>query len=215
MIRRPDGETVAARALPDNIVFNPTGNELGNAAQLAGEAINLLWLKYKFAREAHDHPERSELKGFACLLTGLAELEYHLREEASGELHPILALELQGDSTFVQEELAFTITDLADRRYGVGEASLMGRPVVWVGTTDMEAKTTTLSWSTKDGKPLFERPMTAVPRFAGLKTLTPPPDWPAARAVPSVDSGNGDDAGTRSATAVLVGSRRATAMERS
>lgn len=48
---------------------------------------------------------------------------------------------------------------------------------MWVGTRDAEAMKATLSWITKDAKPLIECPTSAVPRFAGLQTLKPPPEW--------------------------------------
>ncbi len=176
-VLREDGEPLVVRAFPDNIIFDPEGNEVGTAMELSREALNLEWLSKAFLTEAHNHPGREDLKGFSCLLV-VSELGYHLRNEANGRLDLIGALDLQGEFQFVQSELAFTETVLADRRFGVGEASLLGRPSIWVQTTDARAKTTKVSWRTKDDKPLREPPTTpsTQPRFLRLLELTPPPD---------------------------------------
>jgi hypothetical protein len=179
-IRRIDGEALVVRAFPDNIVFDAAGNEVGTAIELATEVLNLEWLFKSFMLEAHNHPERDALEGFSCAVV-CGELGYHLRDEAIGRLDLIEAVDLQGEFQFAQNELAFTETKLANRRFGVGESTLLGRPAVWVQTTDPTAKTTKLSWRTKDDKPLREPPPVTSSlrqRFYRVHELEAPPGWP-------------------------------------
>lgn len=100
----------------------------------------------------------------------MEKLSYHLRDDGAAELHPILALEVQGQFAFEQTEVPFTYTELGGRHYGSGEAEIGGRPAVWVATTDQASGTTTISWRTKDDKPLFTPPATAL-KFPGLAAL--------------------------------------------
>jgi hypothetical protein len=111
----------------------------------------------------------------------ISALGYHLRAEPAGDLHPIVAIEIEGEFHFVQQELAFALTDLGGRRYGSAEAPVLDRPAVWVATTDQAAEKPTISWRTTDGKPVNELPPVPVraPRFPGLLELSAPPDGPA------------------------------------
>jgi hypothetical protein len=95
----------------------------------------------------------------------------------TGELYRIELLNIEGHFTFAQNEIPVVVTDLTGRRFGAGEASLMGRPTVWVGTTDMGARTTTISWRTADDKPLLEPGPVRPKLFPGLLALDPPSDF--------------------------------------
>jgi hypothetical protein len=175
-VRRPDGEAAVILGIAHHDVYSATGDLIGPLSHLGVEAVNLDWLKNKFIIDAHAHPERSELKGFSCLLP-IGELGYCLRENEAGDLHRIELLAIEGQFAFAQDEIPFTVTDLAGRRYGAGEALFMGRRTVWVATDDEDARITTISWRTADDKPLFDpwpvRPML----FQDLMTLVPPPDF--------------------------------------
>jgi len=175
-VRRPDGEIVLTPGLANIDVYNTDGELIGPLAHLAGEAVNLQWVATKFSIEAHAHPDRSELKGFSCAFV-LGQLGYCLRHNETGELHRIEILLIEGQFVFAQDEIPFTISDLADRRFGAGEATLLGRPTVWVATDNVEAQTTTVSWRTADGKPLFDPPPVRQMHFPGLLKLIPPPDF--------------------------------------
>ena len=161
----------------EEIIYSADGAELGSAAELAQETLSIRWLRRKFSKEAHNHPERDDLKIFSCGVA-IGNLGYHLRSHDTGELCLIAAMELEGEFSFAQQELAFTIADMADRRYGFTEAPILGRPAIWVATTHPETQRTTISWRTNDDRPLIERhaaPVRAC-RFPALETLELPPD---------------------------------------
>lgn len=81
----------------------------------------------------------------------MGDLGYFLRLEDSGELHRILMLGVSGAFEFTQDEMVFTVHKLADRVYGSGRGPLLGKEAVWVGTTDKDAQTTTISWKALEG----------------------------------------------------------------
>lgn len=174
------GQLLAVGALPDNTIYDADGRELGSALELATEVLGLRRLREKFGREAHNHPEREALNSFTCGLD-IGALGCHLRAEPAGDLHQIVAIEIEGEFHFVQQELTFALADLGGRRYGSAKAPVLNRPTVWVATTDQAAEKTTISWRTTDGKPLNELPPVPVraPRFPGLLELPTPPDGPA------------------------------------
>ena len=187
-VRSPDGEAAVVAAQPNYYIYNSDGNLIGPIARLAVEAVSLDWVGTKFSVEAHSHPERDQLTRFMLDLV-VGELGYCLRANETGELHTIEVLHIEGQFAHSQDEIPFTVTDLAGRRYGAGEATLIGRPTVWVATTDNGTQTTTVSWRTADDKPLLE-PKPAQPRlFPALLTLVPPPDFvvPAASPVAGPD----------------------------
>jgi hypothetical protein len=180
-VQRPDSSAVVVEGLLEGAictVFDGDGVERGSALQLAYEVLHIDWLREHFSREAHDHPERDELKGFSCGI-GLGELGYYLRDDETGELHSLMMIDVEGRFYFTQTELAFAQTELGDRRFGVGEGLLLGRQTIWVQTAHEAAGTAKLSWRTKDDAPLRERPVgvPSEPQFPELSTLRPPEDW--------------------------------------
>jgi hypothetical protein len=70
----------------------------------------------------------------------------------TGELHLIEELEIWGDVAVTQTGIPLTLTRLGGRVYGVAEAAIAGRQTVWVGTTDQQAHTTTISWQATGAK---------------------------------------------------------------
>jgi hypothetical protein len=181
-----DGSQLLAVVYFEEKIYGADGTELGSVDDLTQETLNIGWLRRNFSEEAHSHPQRDDLKSFTCAVS-IDSLGYHLRNHDTGELCLISMIELLGEFSFAQQEIAFTIADMADRRYGFTEASILGRPAIWVATTHPETEMTTVSWRTKDDKPLIERRTSArVLRFPGLATLEPQPDQSI---VPLTDAG--------------------------
>jgi hypothetical protein len=158
-------------------IYDSDGAFLGIALELAAEIMSLDFVREKVFKDARNHPERADLKAFEFGAV-IINLGYYLHWEASDELHPVAGIEIEGEFTFSQEELIFSINDMANLRYGVGEASLMSHPTVWVATTDEKAQMTTISWRTKDNKPFaFNAGSFQATKFPAVMTLEPPPSW--------------------------------------
>jgi hypothetical protein len=176
-VQDDDGKRVEVRSEPDTSIHNVHGALLGPLAFLVHEAAALESVGRWMIAEAHDHPEREDLKAFQLVLA-VGGLGYHLKREDTGALHRILALEIWGDLTYRQDEVALTLSRLGDRAYAAGEASLAGRPVVWVGTTQPGATETKLSWRTTDvvAPPSSQREPVEPPKrwFPGLLQITVP-----------------------------------------
>lgn len=178
-VEHPGGEQVEVRAEHDWQVVGREGSPLGSAKELTIEVLNLPGLFQKFAVGAHNYPQRDDLKGFSCGLP-MGDLGYFLRLEDSGELHRILMLGVSGAFEFTQDEMVFTVHKLADRVYGSGRGPLLGKEAAWVGTTDEDAQTTTISWKALEGGADTQdkcAPSLVEPRFARLQDLEMPPDW--------------------------------------
>jgi hypothetical protein len=148
-VRGDGGQAVSVAGQPDMDVYNADGVLLGPLAYLVREATYLPAVGKWLGVEAHHRPDRDELKAFQLGLV-VGGLEYHLKWADSGALHLIVVLEIWGDFAFVQDEVVLALAQLGSRTYGAGEASLVGRPVVWVGTTRPGATVTTLSWRATD-----------------------------------------------------------------
>jgi hypothetical protein len=168
----------APQDLPDVVIYDANGEELGPAQELAQEALRLWWVRRKFNDDAHHHPERDLLKGFTCGIP-IDSLGYYLRAEATDEVHLVTLIEITGEFSWEQQELAFELADLGGRRYGSAEATILGQPVIWVATTNEAEQRTKVSWRTKSDKPLTGVPTAPAtgPWFPGLLELQPPPDW--------------------------------------
>jgi hypothetical protein len=75
------------------------------------------------------------------------------------------------------QQVPLTLTKLGERVYGAAEALIAGRPTVWVGTSDLEAQTTTISWQTTDAPALSQSPVQVQPlHFPRLLGLFPAPN---------------------------------------
>jgi hypothetical protein len=172
---KPPGEEIRPVNVPADInIYDSDGTLLGIALELARELISLDSVRAKIFEDARNHPESEDLKTFEFGAV-IMNLGYYLRWEASDELHPVAVIEIQGDFTFSQEELKFSISEMANLRYGVGEASLMGHPAVWVGATDEQTQLTTISWRAKDDKPFaFNTGPFQAAKFPAVMTLEPP-----------------------------------------
>jgi hypothetical protein len=177
-VRGDDGQAVSVAGQPDMDVYNADGGLLGPLAYLVREAAYLPGVGKWLGVEAHHRPDRDALKAFQLGLV-IGGLGYHLKWAQSGVLHLIVVLEIWGDFAFAQDEVALTLTQLGGRTYGAGEASLVGRPVVWVGTTKPGSTMTTFSWRATDTPvpPPLERgesPQPPTVLFPGLQSLILP-----------------------------------------
>ncbi|MGH3852886.1 MAG: hypothetical protein ACRDR6_05195 [Pseudonocardiaceae bacterium] len=173
-----EGEIISVTGQPDTDIYDAEGLLLGPLAYLAQEAAHLEAVGKWLGVEAHHHPERDEVKMFELGLA-IGCLGYHLKRNETGTLHLIVGLEIWGDFTFVQDEVMLTVARLGGRVYGAGEASLAGRPVVWVGTTNPGATETKLSWRATDAvvpPPAVPAEPAESPKmwFPGLRSLTFP-----------------------------------------
>lgn len=175
---QPPGEEAKLVNVPADInIYDSNGTFLGIALELAGEIMGLDFVREKIFKDARDHPEQADLKGFEFAAV-IAVLNYYLRWEDSGELHLIAAIGIEGEFAYSQEELAFSLNDMANLRYGVGEAPVLGHPAVWVATTDEKSQTTTISWRAKDDKPFaFGTGHFQATKFPAVMNLKPPPVW--------------------------------------
>jgi hypothetical protein len=176
-VQPPGGEISPVNAPADINIYDSNGAFLGIALELAGEIMSLDFVRAKIFEDARDHSERADLKAFE-FGAAIMNLGYYLHWEASDELHLVTEIQIEGGFTFSQEELNFSINEMANLRYGVGEASLMGHSAIWVATTDEKAQTTTISWRAKDDKPFaFNVGPFEATKFPAVMTLTPPPSW--------------------------------------
>jgi hypothetical protein len=177
-VQSPGEEIRPVDAPADINIYDSDGTFLGIALELAREIMSLDFVREKVFKDARNHPERADLKAFEFGAV-IVNLGYYLHWEASDELHLVAGIEMKGDFTFSQEELIFSINEMANLRYGVGEAPLMGHPAIWVATTDEETQTATISWRAKDNKPLsFNAGPFQATKFPAVMTLEPPPSWP-------------------------------------
>jgi hypothetical protein len=200
-----DGETVVKRLFLDAIDYNPTrcnvhvrddtgrvvvvgeplthiyaedGTLLGPLSYLVQDTMGLDAVPRLLSLEAHKHPEKDQVKAFSFNVP-MPRLGYYLKKMETGELHLIEELEIWGDFAVSQTEIPLTLTNLGGRIYGAAEVPIAGRPSVWVGTTNHEMQTTTISWQTTDahGPPSPPQPPVRVRpiHFSGLLGLFPAP----------------------------------------
>jgi hypothetical protein len=168
----PDGLIEVPGRLDIN-VYSATGEYVGPLAALVNETINLRWVARWFGVMAHNHPERSDLTGFAANIV-VMDADYYLQKADDQNVYRIGALVIEGAFRFHQDEIPLTITDLGGRIFGAAETSFIGRPTVWVGTTNTTAQETKLSWRTTDNKPLIDDPPRLTNLFLNLLQISPP-----------------------------------------
>jgi hypothetical protein len=175
---QPPGEEIKPINAPADLnIYDSDGALLGIAVELAAEIMSLDFVREKMFKDARNHPERADLKSFEFGAV-VINLGYYLHWDASDELHPLAGIEIEGEFVFSQDELSFSVNDMANLRYGVGEAPIMGHSAVWVATTDEETQTTTISWRAKDNKPFaFNAGPFQATKFPAVMTLEPPPSW--------------------------------------
>jgi hypothetical protein len=142
----PSGdERIIVAGAPDTDIYAADGSLLGPLTYLVRDAVNSNAVRQQLSFEAYTHPEEEQVKAFSLNLL-IGQLGYHLQHTETGNLHLIEGLEIWGNFAISRTEIALTLTSLGGRIYGAGEATIAGHPTVWVGTTDLVAKTTTISW---------------------------------------------------------------------
>jgi hypothetical protein len=200
-IIRVNGETAVKRLFVDTINYNPQGCKvhvrldsnqqgtltgepltdiyaadgtlLGPLAYLAQDTVNLDAIRKILLFKAHEHPEKSQVKAF-LIGVPMPQLGYHIKRADTDELYLIEELEIWGDFAVSHSEVPLTFTRLGNRIYGAAEAPFVGRPAVWVGTTDTVIQTTKISWRITDKPPYPIPPAQTRPiHFSGLLNLAP------------------------------------------
>jgi hypothetical protein len=126
-----DGEEVVKHLFVDAIDYNPTrcnvhvrnGDEhivvagkplmdvyaedeslLGPLSYLAQDTVGLDAVRVRLASEAHQHPEKDQIRAFS-INVAMPQLGYHLRRNETGQLHLIEELEIWGDFAVSQTEV--------------------------------------------------------------------------------------------------------------
>ena len=174
-LRQDERILVAGTPLID--IYDAGGRLLGPLSYLVQDAVNLDAVRARLLFEAHKHFERDQVKGFSVEVP-VAPLGYHIQRSESGDLHLLEDLIIWGDFAASQTEVPLILTKLGGRVYGAAEAPVAGQPAVWVGTTNLEAQSTTISWqvtsstSSKRHPGLRERPI----HIPALLDLFPSPD---------------------------------------
>jgi hypothetical protein len=158
-------------------IYGQDGKLLGPLIYLVEDILGLEPLRMQFALQAHNHPEKNAIRTFSSKLR-VSELQYHIQRTDTGDLYLIDWLEMWGDFKIWQTEIPLILTKLGGRVYGAAEAPIMNRPAVWVGTTDQQANTTTISWQTTDSSSPLIPPAPQPPRpihFPEILALVPIP----------------------------------------
>jgi hypothetical protein len=143
------GQVTTFAGQPDLDIYSIDGVSLGHLARLVYEILHLTPTSLLLLNEAHHHPERDQVKAFSINLA-LPQIGYHLQNTETGELHLIESVEIWGDFRWIQTDVPFRLLSLGGRVFGSAEASIAGRPTVWVGTSDLAAQTTKISWHATD-----------------------------------------------------------------
>jgi hypothetical protein len=173
-----DDGLITVEGQTDIDVYSADRELLGSLGVLAHELIHLQPVADHLNKSAHNHPEREDLKGFS-LGIALETLDYQLLNTESGTFHLIKGIEVWGSFTWKQTEIPLALTDLGGRVFGAAEAPFADRPAVWVGTTDVPNRTTTLSWRTTDTTGPPQRPAPFQPTyFTGLTGLVETLNFP-------------------------------------
>jgi hypothetical protein len=171
-LRPPSGGQVTVSGTPETDIYDQSGALLGPLSYLVQDVLSLEPVRLRLSLLAHHRSEPEQVRAFSCGIRA-PQLGYCLQHTASGELHLIEELEIFGNCAMERNEVAFTLTELGGRRYGVGESQVMGQPTVWVGTDNQVARTTTISWRTINSptrapEPALSRPL----HFPRLLTLS-------------------------------------------
>jgi hypothetical protein len=173
---RNGDERIVVVGVPLMDVYAEDGFLLGPLLYLVQDTMGLDAVRLRLSFEANQHPEKDQVKTFSISVV-MPQLGYHFQRSQTRQLHLIEELEIWGDFAVSQTELPFILTKLGGRVYGAAEASIVGRPSVWVGTSDLEAQTTTISWQTTDAQAPPQPPVEVRPiHFSGLLCLFPAPD---------------------------------------
>ena len=177
LVQRRNGEQLVVSVQPDYYIYDNEGAELGTAGDMVMTALGLEWVSRQLLIDAHNHPQRENLRGLVFGLT-IGELGYHLREGPAGEMQNIVSISLQSTLQWSQTELLLTLNQLGSRRFESGKTTVLGREVVWVASTDEQTNTTKVSWGTGGHLPHTPAPAPSEPPFAALRRMPAGPRTP-------------------------------------
>jgi hypothetical protein len=96
-------------------------------------------------RQAHDHPQREELKSFVLGRDYSAFGFYLRKDEPVVELQHILSIEVTGGVVFEQTPLEMEIRKFGEQRFAHGRTSLLGTDGLVVATLDDQLDVTKMS----------------------------------------------------------------------
>jgi len=162
-VERPNGDRGKAILEPDFVVCSADGTELGGAGELYDEILNSPASIEMVLRQAHDHPEREELKSF-ILGRDYSALGFYLRkDDLIVELQHILAIEVTGGVVFEQTPLKMEVRTFGEQRFAHGRTSLLGADGVVVATLDDQLDVTKMRAQFGPTKEPATRPSDAGP----------------------------------------------------
>ena len=144
-VERPNGERGKAILEHDFVVCSADGTELGGAGELYGEILNSEASIQMVLRQAHDHPQREELKSFVLGRDYSAFGFYLRKDEPVVELQHILSIEVTGGVVFEQTPLEMEIRKFGEQRFAHGRTSLLGTDGLVVATLDDQLDVTKMS----------------------------------------------------------------------
>lgn len=126
VVETPQGP-VRVRALRDQSLFLADGQELPeSASELATVLLNRPDVIKTTLTEAHNHPERENLRSFRFQTRLSGKLPLFLRQEPSGELHRIIHVELEGAFAFKQTPIDLRVSSFGELLFGYGRTELGG-----------------------------------------------------------------------------------------
>ena len=158
VVRAPDGELMRVSVQHgDGIDLHELDGEvIGKVEDLIGVAMHAPVTGRRLAELFHLHESKVDVRGFSLELPSLAQIPdlppLFVKRAETGVLHEIVAVAVTGEFKGYQSQLDFKGLLLGDFVFGVGEAKLVGRDVLWVARqiSDSEAR---LSWHFADAPP--------------------------------------------------------------
>jgi hypothetical protein len=126
ILATPEGE-LRVRALIDQALFWASGQQLPeDGLGLTHLILNLPDIVKTTLTQAHNHPERDDLKWFTLSTPMPDALQLFLRKEPSGELHRIAHVDIEGEFEFRQTALDMHVARFGDIPFGHARTWLGG-----------------------------------------------------------------------------------------
>ena len=147
------GELKVTEIQPDHKMFDVTGKEVGEAHELVSEFLNAPRSGQEVSTAYHSHPEREDVKWFTLGVKPIPDLNLFLRWDKTGELHPIIGLEVTGESSWKQTKVNLAVTKFGDVVFGHARTEILNRAAMIVailGEKDSVKEVTTRVYA--DGK---------------------------------------------------------------
>jgi hypothetical protein len=148
IVEQSDGAPLRVVVAQDNAVFSADGTNLMSALDVFNGVLHSPATTERVLRQAHDHPDRENLKNFV-LNADLSTSGLHLRKEAPEELQPIKAVEIQGEVGFEQQPLDMEVRTFVDQRFAHGRANVGGATGLVVAVLDDQSEVTRVQANVK------------------------------------------------------------------